>query len=146
MVRDDNERFPVLIRKTWFGLNKKFRNKLKDLSITPVNYTILRCLSEKGKGGICQETLAAMIFSNKNNTSSILKRMEKNGLISRKNSTSDQRKNIIQTTGKGIKVLQIAEIKAEEVRKGIIDSLSNGEQKVICNALHKINSKLKTLK
>ena len=31
-------------------LNKKFRNKLKDLSITPVNYTILRCLSEKGKG------------------------------------------------------------------------------------------------
>ena len=72
--------------------------------------------------------------------------MEKNGLISRKNSTSDQRKNIIQTTGKGIKVLQIAEIKAEEVRKGIIDSLSNGEQKVICNALHKINSKLKTLK
>ena len=80
-----------------------------------------------------------MIFSNKNNTSSILKRMEKNGLISRKNSTSDQRKNIIQTTGKGIKVLQIAEIKAEEVRKGITESLSNDEQKVICDALISLN-------
>ena len=137
--------FPAVLRSTWFGLNKIFRNKLKSLSITPVQYTVLRCLIESGDEGLNQTELAGVIFSNKNNTSSILRRMEKNGYILRTQARNDQRENIISATPRGKSLFKSAQKRAIEVRGEVFSFLSPDDEISFCNSLQKINSKLKKL-
>ena len=146
MCSTSTDSFPILIRSCWFGLNKIFRNKLRSLSLTPVQFTILRCLNENGENGISQELLSTMIFSNKNNTSSILKRMEKMGYITREQNRTDQREKIISCTNKGKNVFKLAACEATDVRQETIENLTSEEMVSICNSLEKINSKLKSLK
>ena len=137
--------FPAVLRSTWFGLNKIFRNKLKSLSITPVQYTVLRCLIESGEEGLNQTELAGVIFSNKNNTSSILKRMEKNGYILRTQARNDQRENIISATPRGKSLFKSAQKQATVVRGEAFSFLTPKDEETFCSSLQKINSKLKKL-
>jgi len=137
--------FPAVLRSTWFGLNKIFRNKLKSLSITPVQYTVLRCLIETKGEGLNQTELAGVIFSNKNNTSSILRRMEKSGYISRAQARYDQRENIISVTPKGKSLFKSAQKYAYEVRGEAFSFLTPKDEISFCSSLQKINSKLKKL-
>ena len=67
-----------------------------------MQYTVLRCLIESGGKGLNQTELAGVIFSNKNNISSILMRMEQSGYILRTQAKYDQRENIISVTPKEI--------------------------------------------
>ena len=129
----------------WFGLNKIFRNKLKSLSITPVQYTVLRCLIESGGKGLNQTELAGVIFSNKNNISSILMRMEKSGYILRTQAKYDQRENIISATPKGESLFRSAQKQAIEVKEEVFNFLSSDDETNFCKSLQKINSKLKKL-
>jgi DNA-binding MarR family transcriptional regulator len=103
-------------------------------------------LNENGKNGISQEILSTMIFSNKNNTSSILKRMEGIGYIKRVKNGKDQREKIISCTDKGGNIFKLAECKAADVRHQSIEKLTRQEQSNLCKSLEKINSKLKSLK
>ena len=137
--------FPAVLRSTWFGLNKIFRNKLKSLSITPVQYTVLRCLIETKGEGLNQTELAGVIFSNKNNTSSILRRMEKSGYILRSQARYDQRENIISVTPKGKSLFKSAQKYAYEVRGEAFSFLTPKDEISFCSSLQKINSKLKEL-
>ena len=145
MKRESEIKFPATIRSVWFGLNKIFRNKLKSLSITPVQYTVLRCLIESGEEGLNQTELAGVIFSNKNNTSSILRRMEKNGYILRTQARNDQRENIISATPRGKSLFKSAQKRAIEVRGEVFSFLSPDDEISFCRSLQKINSKLKKL-
>ena len=138
-------RFPSTVRSVWFGLNKIFRNKLKSLSITPVQYTVLRCLIETKGEGLNQTELADVIFSNKNNTSSILRRMEKSGYILRAQARYDQRENIISVTSKGKSLFKSAQKHAFEVRGEAFSFLTPKDEISFCSSLQKINSKLKEL-
>ena len=145
MKRESEIKFPATIRSVWFGLNKIFRNKLKSLSITPVQYTVLRCLIESGGKGLNQTELAGVIFSNKNNISSILMRMEQSGYILRTQAKYDQRENIISVTPKGDSLFRSAQKMATEVR-GEVFNFSTQKQGVnFIGSLQKINSKLKEL-
>ena len=145
MKRESEIKFPATIRSVWFGLNKIFRNKLKSLSITPVQYTVLRCLIESGEEGLNQTELAGVIFSNKNNTSSILRRMEKSGYILRTQARYDQRENIISATPRGKSLFKSAQKQAIEVRGEVFSFLSPDDEISFCRSLQKINSKLKKL-
>ena len=110
-----------------------------------MQYTVLRCLIESGRNGLNQTELAGVIFSNKNNISSILMRMEQSGYILRTQAKYDQRENIISVTPKGDSLFRSAQKMATEVR-GEVFNFSTQKQGVnfICS-LQKINSKLKKL-
>ena len=83
------DRFPILLRGAWFGMNKAFRERIGSLGLTTSQYTILRNLSENP--GVSQDKLAKLIGGNKNNASSLVKRMTSSGLITRKPKKSDKR-------------------------------------------------------
>lgn len=134
-----------MVRNCWFGLNRCFRSKLINLNLTPVQFTVLRCLYESNHARLCQGELAHLISSNKNNTSSILKRMEKLGYIMREQNGLDLRKNMIFLTKKGEELFIFANNKASQVRSESIDLLTSKEQITIYNSLNKINHKLKQL-
>ena len=97
----DQQKFPVLLRGAWFGINKAFRAKLESISITPVQYTVLRNLIE-GEGRVLrQQTLADSLSTNKNNLADLLSRMEEKKLINRHYNTKDQRYKSVSITKKG---------------------------------------------
>ena len=47
-------RFPLLLRRAWYGLNQAFRRRIVHLGITPDQYTVLRNLCEKHMDGLTQ--------------------------------------------------------------------------------------------
>ena len=97
-------KFPILMRSCWFGLNYLFREKISSCPITTVQYTVLRTLFEANTKKLNQKELASLIATNKNNLSSIVKRLEVLKYILFLPNPEDKRENIIKITAKGEKV------------------------------------------
>ena len=97
-------RFPVLLRGAWFGMNRVFRERLKNLGITTSQYTALRCLHENE--GINQSVLSKRISTNKNNCSALVNRLHKQGLIQKEVIIDDRRNYNLNLTKKGKKFFQ----------------------------------------
>ncbi len=84
-------RLPPLLRRAWYSLNQAFRHRIAHLGITPDQYSILRWLQEGDTRGLTQQTLTDLMASDPNTITSILQRMEKAGLITRRAHESDKR-------------------------------------------------------
>ena len=124
------DRFPILLRGAWFGMNKAFRERIGSLGLTTSQYTILRNLSENP--GISQDELAKLIGGNKNNASSLVKRMTSSGLIARKPNKSDKRAFEIFLTSKGEKLFKETTLIADNLRKEVLLGLpSNTEEELV---------------
>ena len=124
------DRFPILLRGAWFGMNKAFRERIGSLGLTTSQYTILRNLS--GNPGISQDELAKLIGGNKNNASSLVKRMTSSGLIARKPNKSDKRAFAIFLTSKGEKLFKETTLIADNLRKEVLSGLpSNIEEELV---------------
>lgn len=93
------DRIPVLLRGAWFGMNRAFRERLSEIGITTAQYTALRCLYENK--GLNQEMLASLMSTNKNNCSTLLKRLDSKELVKKKVITSDRRNFTLSLTRKG---------------------------------------------
>jgi len=118
-------RFPVLLRGVWFGLNKKFRKKLNEVKLTTAQYTTLRCIYENS--GVNQFELAKLINTNKNNTSCLVERLLKRGLIEREHKPRDRRSFQLSLTSYGNEVFSIAKTYAEDLKNDVglnINSIS----------------------
>ena len=74
------DRFPYFY--AWFGMNKAFANELAVLALPPLNTLSFVIFQEIP--GISQDELSKLIGGNKNNASSLVKRMTSSGLIARK--------------------------------------------------------------
>jgi DNA-binding MarR family transcriptional regulator len=84
-------RLPILLRRAWYGLNQTFRRRIAHLEITPDQFTALRTIVEADKTGIGQSELTTRMASDPNTIASLLTRMERNGLISRRVHEKDRR-------------------------------------------------------
>ena len=87
---ENENRFPILLRGAWFGMNRAFRDRIKNLGITTAQYTTLRCLSENHE--VTQDNLTELTSSNKNNVSSMVKRLISMGSVSKVNHHKHKRK------------------------------------------------------
>ena len=116
-------RFPVLLRGAWFGMNKAFRNRIKELGITTSQYTLMRCLHES-QDGISQDDLSKLISSNKNNVSSLVKRLIGLDLIGKEKDATDNRKSILSLTRKGEMLYLKARTEADSLRNEMVASFS----------------------
>ncbi|OUU12008.1 MAG: hypothetical protein CBC00_02775 [Verrucomicrobia bacterium TMED40] len=121
------ERIPVLLRGTWFGLNRAFRAKLSGVGVTSSQYTILRCIYESSGCEVEQRELAHLIFSNKNNLASALMRLENVGFVFRKNEKNDARRRIVHLTDEGKKVFLKAKTIADSLQSQIKANLGEDD-------------------
>ena len=99
-----SNKFPVLIRACWFSLNHHFSKKISSLPITTVQYTVLRTLFELSEQKINQRELSKLITSNKNNLSSIIKRLQVLGYVDLNENKKDMREKNISLSEKGEEV------------------------------------------
>ena len=141
---ENEHRFPILLRGAWFGMNKAFRDRIKNLGITTAQYTTLRCLTENNE--VTQEDLTELTSSNKNNVSSMVKRLISLGLVSKKNHPQDKRKSIIYITSKGTEVYKMASEEAESLRQNVLKNCTSVEESQLVEILQKCTDNLSRIK
>ena len=131
----EEDRFPILLRGAWFGMNKAFRERIIKLGLTTSQYTILRCLSENP--GISQDELTRLIGGNKNNASALVKRMVQAKLIIKRPKKADKRAYQLFLCSKGESAYEKASMEAIGLRKKIISSLPKASEEELVALLNK---------
>lgn len=84
-------RLPNLLRRCWFNLNQTFRRRIAHTGVTPDQFTVMRTLLEGDAKGMTQRELTDLMSSDPNTIAALLERMEKNGLVERKQHELDRR-------------------------------------------------------
>ena len=131
-------RLPILLRGSWFGMNKAFRSRISKLGLTTSQYTILRCVKENH--GLSQDQLAEKISTNKNNACSLVKRMINSGLLTKRLNPSDRRSYKLFLSKKGEKLFNSSLLEAEALRKEVISFATCCNEKEITSILHKCSA------
>jgi DNA-binding MarR family transcriptional regulator len=104
----NRRRLPLLLRRSWYGLNQAFRRRIAHLQLTPDQFTVLRTLLESDVRGLTQRELARAMSSDPNTVASLLERMEKLGYVERLPHERDRRAHRIKLLTKGKKTYDVA--------------------------------------
>lgn len=123
-------------------LNATFSKSLQNLGLTPDQYSALRWIKEMNCPEFCQKDLGKLMFTDPNNIAALVKRMEKNGLISRNNSNFDQRKKVLLITSHGLDKWQKASGIAYSLERKMLSGLSKDEQNQLLYLLRRIGAYL----
>jgi len=84
-------RLPALLRRAWHGLNQAFRHRAASSGITPDQYIVLRILNQSGGSCLTQGALVEAMSSDPNTVASLVRRMERQGLVKRRPHPRDGR-------------------------------------------------------
>ena len=141
--KDDEHRFPVLLRAAWCSLNKSFRAQLRETGLTPVQFTILRWLSEHKKSSLSQTDLAKLTASNQNNIADLVDRLEALELIKRERDENDSRRKIISLTPRGETVYEDSRVLALELQMKAMSCLPKDKSSRLLDALIRVNENLR---
>nr|WP_297527073.1 MarR family transcriptional regulator [uncultured Roseateles sp.] len=87
------------IYSTMLGMNKVYRELLKDLDLTYPQYLVMLVLWERD--GLTVGEIAARVFLDSPTVTPLLKRLESAGLVSRDRSPQDERQVLITLTTAG---------------------------------------------
>ncbi len=136
------KKFPILIRCCWFGINHLFREKISGISLTTVQYTVLRSIYDCLPNYPNQREVAALISTNQNNLSSILNRLEEVNYIRILENPLDKRANQIKLSKKGKQTFLSGKKKADELQKSMTRIFKQSEVKVLSDYLIRINKKI----
>jgi len=98
---EDPRRLPVLLRRAWYGLNQAFRRRIAHTGCTPDQFTVLRVLFEADPSGLTQADLTRAMSSDPNTIASLVRRMERRHLLSRRPHPTDRRARRLQLTPAG---------------------------------------------
>ena len=144
-MKFSEQKFPVLLRGVWFGMNKAFRGKLERSSITPVQYTVLRNLVEGEGSVLSQQCLANALGTNKNNLADLLNRMEEKKLIKRHENKVDQRNKSVSITEDGMIEFVRAREQACSLQSEILSCFGGEHRNFLLSCFSRINDRLEQI-
>jgi DNA-binding MarR family transcriptional regulator len=122
----NRRRLPMLLRRSWYGLNQAFRRRIAHLQITPDQFTVLRTLLESDTRGLTQRELARTISSDPNTIASLLERMDKLGYVECLPHERDRRAHRIKVLPKGKKAYESARDIAVALQGEVLSGLPAG--------------------
>ena len=102
----ERRRLPLLLRRSWYGLNQAFRRRIAHTGATPDQFTALRCLLEGDSLGVTQGELTKLMSSDPNTIASLVERMVAAGWVERKPHESDRRAYRIRVKPAGKKLYE----------------------------------------
>ncbi len=135
-------RFPILVRCCWFGLNHLFRVKISDLPLTTVQYTVLRTINNFGSKKLNQRTIATLIATNKNNLSTIIKRLEELKYIKIAVNSKDKRESQIKLSLSGKNIFRKSNKIASDLQENVMSEFNEHEIKSLTNYLVRVNDSI----
>jgi DNA-binding MarR family transcriptional regulator len=121
-------RLPVLLRRSWYGLNQAFRRRIAHLNLTPDQFTALRTLLEGDPLGLTQRELARLMSSDPNTVASLLERMEKAGYVERTPHERDRRAHRIRMLAKGKRIYEAARAIAVTLQGEVLSVLPENDR------------------
>ena len=124
----NRRRLPLLLRRSWYGLNQAFRRRIAHLQITPDQFTVLRTLLEADARGMTQRDLARTMSSDPNTVASLLERMDKLGYLERKPHEHDRRAHRIKLLPAGKKNYEAARAIAVALQGEVLGILPAAER------------------
>ena len=133
----ERKRLPVLLRRAWYGLNQAFRRRIAHLGLTPDQFTVLRTLLENE--GITQSQLTRLMASDPNTVTSILDRMELNGLVRRKPNKNDRRARSLSVLTSGRRRYESARAVAIRLQSQVLSILPAKQQEPFLTQLAAIS-------
>ncbi len=125
-------------------LKKKADEFLRPHNLTDVQFNLMMLLEYQSgrEGGLNQAQLSDMMLVNRANTTSLIDRMEKAGLVVRTAAPADRRTNIVKLTDHGKKLLaKVEPLYTNEVKR-IMAPLKEPEQKRLIKTLEKIRGSI----
>jgi MarR family 2-MHQ and catechol resistance regulon transcriptional repressor len=125
-------------------VKKKATEFFRRYSLTDVQFNVMMLLvyqTDSG-GGLTQAQLSDMMLVNRADITSLIDRMERDGLVVRTTTDHDRRSNLVKMTSKGKKLFRAVEpFYAQQVRQ-VISVVSTAEQKQLIESLETIRAGL----
>lgn len=121
-------RLPLLLRRSWYGLNQTFRRRIAHIGVTPDQYTALRTLVEAPPQGLTQRDLTEAMASDPNTVASLVERMTEAGWIDRRRHETDGRAYRIRPLPPGLERYHTVRAVAIELEREIVRCLPEGER------------------
>ena len=134
--------FPPALRSCWIKLNAEFKKRLLKVGLTPDQYSVLRWIKEAHEDRLCQGELAKLMFTDANNISELVKRMEVMKLLVRTSAATDRRKKLLKISSKGVKLLQLSKPIAKALEEIILANLDRDEKERLLSMLRCVCQKL----
>ena len=116
-------RLPIILRRSWYGLNQAFRRRIMHIGITPDQFTALRTLVDADSEGMTQREIADSMASDPNTVASLLERMEKAKLLVRAPHEKDRRARRVRLLEAGHEKYQIAREIAVSLQQEVLEGI-----------------------
>ena len=124
MLKLDNQ-LCFALYSTSLAMEQLYRKLLADLNLTYPQYLVMLCVWEKKELPVME--LASLLHLDSGTMSPLLKRMEKDGFITRIRSKEDERKVLVTLTASGKKLKD----KAYKVPEQVLDCSCLGKTELI---------------
>lgn len=138
----ERRRLPLLLRRSWYGLNQAFRRRIAHLGLTPDQFTALRTLQENN--GISQRELTRLMASDPNTIASLVSRLEANGLIERKRHEQDRRAHRLLIKPNGRRRYEAARLVAVHLQTEVLACLPAAQREPFLEQLSAISDACQT--
>ncbi len=125
-------------------VKKRATEFFQQYGLTDVQFNVMMLLvyQADNRGGLTQAQLSDMMLVNRANITSLIDRMERDGLVVRMATAGDRRSNLVKMTSKGKKLFKIVEpFYAQQVRQ-VMSVVSSAEQKRLIESLEMIRDGL----
>jgi DNA-binding MarR family transcriptional regulator len=113
---------------------RKYRPFLEQLGITYTQYITLLVLWEEDNVSI--KELGERLYLDSGTLTPIIKKLEKQGIVTRERDPKDERKIVITLTSKGHELYEKAQFIPDEIRKCV--NITDEEFRVLYNLLYKV--------
>jgi MarR family 2-MHQ and catechol resistance regulon transcriptional repressor len=125
-------------------VKKRATEFFQQYGLTDVQFNVMMLLvyQADNRGGLTQAQLSGMMLVNRANITSLIDRMERDGLVVRMATVGDRRSNLVKMTSKGKKLFKTVEpFYAQQVRQ-VMSVVSSAEQKRLIESLEVIRDGL----
>ena len=134
----ERKRLPLLLRRSWYGLNQAFRRSISHAGATPDQFTVLRTLNEGDPAGMTQSEITRSMSSDPNTVASLLERMGNNGWVERKPHETDKRANRILLLPAGTEKLTELRDIAANLQTNLLGSLPEANRESFLEELAQV--------
>ncbi|HEX40858.1 MAG TPA: MarR family transcriptional regulator [Phycisphaerales bacterium] len=125
-------------------LRRRAGEFFRPFGLTDVQFNVMMLLAYQSgdEGGLSQAEIGEMMLVNPANITTLVDRMERAGLVTRRTAANDRRRNIIALTPRGRTLLgEVEPLYAQEVER-IMAALKASEQQCLVAMLEKVRGNI----
>lgn len=131
------DQFPFAVARVTRRWRKLLDERLKDLGVTQARWTTMVYLQQGGEG-LTQRELASLMAIENPTLVRLLDSLEQQDLIERRACPNDRRARRLHLTDGGRDFMEVLTARADELRDGMLDGVSDDDIEVALKVFHKI--------